>query len=244
MNMKKTYMVRKISDEGNEGLWIDEFPWYEKGDKQDTRVHLYRDDNGIHVRAICYDRHSSARCTVANGAVYLDSCFEFFFSPFESTYVGNAGVLVDDAARQILYFNIEINCIGTCYFGFGDSRVDERIEVDPKHMQLLDIVVEHNQTSTNVDEHQWIVSYHITYELIDELTRIYMPEYMKRVLGDTIYRSIDTLTISKKSWLANFYRCGGNVDPQYAAWNFIDATFPQFHRPEYFGKLLFGFEPL
>ena len=40
-------------------------------------------------------------------------------------------------------------------------------------------------------------------------------------------------------WRANFYRCGGRTDPQYACWNHIDNPQPDFHRPEFFGNLTF-----
>jgi hypothetical protein len=46
--------------------------------------------------------------------VHEDSCVEFFIS-FE-----------EDSS----YYNLEINCIGTCLFGYGKGK-DEREMVDP-----------------------------------------------------------------------------------------------------------------
>jgi len=40
-------------------------------------------------------------------------------------------------------------------------------------------------------------------------------------------------------WRANFYRCGGKTDTQYACWNPIGCEKPDFHRPEFFGDLTF-----
>ena len=41
-------------------------------------------------------------------------------------------------------------------------------------------------------------------------------------------------------WRANFYRCGGKTDDQYACWNNIVTPQPDYHRPEQFGELLFA----
>ena len=41
-------------------------------------------------------------------------------------------------------------------------------------------------------------------------------------------------------WLANFFRCGGKTDCQFASWNNIVWKHPDFHRPEFFGELRFA----
>ena len=39
--------------------------------------------------------------------------------------------------------------------------------------------------------------------------------------------------------MANFYSCGDKTPaPHYAAWNEVDTSAPDFHRPEFFGKLI------
>lgn len=40
-------------------------------------------------------------------------------------------------------------------------------------------------------------------------------------------------------WRANFYRLGGKTDPQFAAWSHIDLPKPQFHAPQFFGRIEF-----
>lgn len=246
--MRRRYVVRELRNargdwEGGEMLVVDQFPWYEKGVRQETWVQGYSDGMGLHVRACCFDEYPSASCTTPNGAVYLDSCFEFFFSPFEIDFAVTDGVESEKMSHEWLYFNIEINCIGTCYFGFGDSRVDQRIEIDPEYMRFLDIEVDHEQESKDLERKSWIVSFYVPFELLEELAQLYWPEYLVRCSGDRMIKDeTKKFRISKKSWHANFYRCGGNVDPQHAAWNYIEAPFPQFHRPEYFGELLFSLE--
>lgn len=45
---------------------------------------------------------------------------------------------------------------------------------------------------------------------------------------------------SGKTMRANFYKCGDNLPtPHFISWNAIDWPEPSFHRPEFFGELLF-----
>ncbi len=56
---------------------------------------------------------------------------------------------------------------------------------------------------------------------------------------DALFRSgIDSW--SGKTMRANFYKCGDNLPtPHFISWNAIDWPEPSFHRPEFFGELLF-----
>ena len=56
------------------------------------------------------------------------------------------------------------------------------------------------------------------------------------------FAAIEKLTgekVNTKKWFANFYRCGGRIEPQYATWQNIPIAIPDFHRPEFFGELIF-----
>ncbi len=45
---------------------------------------------------------------------------------------------------------------------------------------------------------------------------------------------------SGKTMRANFYKCGDNLPtPHFISWNAIDWPEPSFHRPEFFGELIF-----
>lgn len=180
-------------------LSIDFFPWYIDGLKQTTDVTISCDKKALYVHALCSDIHPSALCFEPNGSVYLDSCFEFFFAPF------------DDQR----YFNVEINCIGTCYFAFGDQQVSKRKEIDPQRMKALNII-------TSIKESFWEVSFEVPYALLLDLSG-------EKEISAT--------------WKGNFYRCGGKVEPQYAVWNPINAPSPQYHLPEFFGTLNFVVRP-
>jgi hypothetical protein len=47
-------------------------------------------------------------------------------------------------------------------------------------------------------------------------------------------------TLKGKSLDANFYKCGDRLaKPHYLCWNPIEIRTPDFHRPEFFGTLIF-----
>jgi hypothetical protein len=56
-----------------------------------------------------------------------------------------------------------------------------------------------------------------------------------KVLSDFVGHPIE----SRGSWRANFYRCGGITDAQYACWSPVGTPRPDFHQPNYFGVLEF-----
>ena len=46
---------------------------------------------------------------------------------------------------------------------------------------------------------------------------------------------------SGNSFTANFYSCGDKTPaPHFAAWNAVETETPDFHRPEFFGKIIIG----
>lgn len=49
----------------------------------------------------------------------------------------------------------------------------------------------------------------------------------------------ETENLSEQTLRANFYKCGDNTpEPHYLSWNPIDVENPNFHLPEFFGKLI------
>ena len=51
---------------------------------------------------------------------------------------------------------------------------------------------------------------------------------------------IDGAAISGKKLRANFYKCGDRMPVKhYVTWNPIGWPQPDYHRPEYFGELVF-----
>ena len=49
----------------------------------------------------------------------------------------------------------------------------------------------------------------------------------------------------EKEMRANFYKCGNNtVIPHYSTWNRVELPKPDYHRPEFFGKLILSDEEI
>ena len=91
-----------------EVLTIDHYPWYKSGVKQATYVQLAQFNQALYIKVKAIDCHSSASILAINGPVYLDSCFEFFFTP--------------DKDLSTSYINLEINCVGSVYLGVKDQQ--------------------------------------------------------------------------------------------------------------------------
>lgn len=194
-----------------ESLSIDNYPWFKSGRKEATTVRLLYDEKALYVQFLCADDTIYAERTEINSAVCTDSCVEFFAMPAPE---------LDDR-----YFNLEINCAGTFLLGWG--RNVQEIEagfVDPelstKYLKIA-ASVEGPQKEESPQDNGWWVTVAIPFELISQVScREIQPS-------------------SGTTWRANFYRCGGKTNQQYACWNRIDTPRPDFHRPEFFGQLIF-----
>lgn len=127
----------------------------------------------------------------------------------------------DPAASD--YFNLEINCCGAMLMGFGAARTKRRpIPADQAAgVRIATSVPGPAKQESDNDDGWWVVAA-VPFGVLSEFT------------GRTVRPTADDL------WRANFYRCGGESDPQYACWNPIDLPHPDFHRPEFFGELLFA----
>jgi len=200
------HFKRKISGwEDAAELQIASFPWYKEGTKQQTKVQLYRTDEAIHLLATAEDRWSSAIARELHGSVYLDSCFEFFFTP--------------QLELGAPYLNLEFNCIGSMFVGFGPD-VEHRATCSPQQAEQIKLITSlqgpiKKPTPHDVD---WTIELEIPIGLIEELAG-YRP--------------------SEEGWYVNFFRCGGEKEPQHACWNPIEWPHPSFHRPEQFGLMEF-----
>jgi hypothetical protein len=191
-------------------LDINIYPWYQVGKKQNTQVKLSANNETLFIQIIAQDNYSFAKQTELNHMLICeDSCVEFFFSP--------SGVLGSS------YVNLEVNCCGTLHLAYGAGR-DNRQFISVEAASLIQcksslnrnmgspVKIEHN------DDSQWSIEIAIPFSAIELLT------------GEAV---------NKEKWFANFYRCGGRTEPQYAVWNNIDVVEPDYHRPEHFGELVF-----
>jgi hypothetical protein len=118
------------------------------------------------------------------------------------------------------YYNLEINCIGTIHLAYGTGRHGRNF-VDPS-------IIEKIETRSSLGDKPF-----------EEKSGNFEWEIMVRI-------PIECFTFSKLSSLknrdanANFYKCGDDTsEPHYITWNPVKTENPDYHRPEFFGKVHF-----
>ncbi len=114
-------------------------------------------------------------------------------------------------AGEEKYLNYEINPNGCLHIGFGRDRYDRERILLPDPAAYFRI-----RTSRTADG--WEAEYRIPGEFL----RRFYPEF--RFAG---------------ALKANVYKCGDKtVHPHYLAWNPVDSSVPDYHRPESFGTMI------
>jgi hypothetical protein len=113
------------------------------------------------------------------------------------------------------YFNFEFNPQGAMYLGYGSDRNHSIRQYIPEYRELFSV-------SPFTVEGGWGIEFSVPCSFIC----IYAPSF----------------TLKKgKIIRANFYKCGDETEtPHYLVWNPIDLKTPDYHRPEYFGKIILG----
>ncbi len=118
------------------------------------------------------------------------------------------------------YYNFEFSCIGTIHLAFGPGRGNRKF-VDPAVVEKIDI------RSTLGDKPFEAKSGDFEWEMM-----IRIP------VGSFAYSNLKSFDGLKAT--ANFYKCGDKTAvPHYITWNPIGTENPDYHRPEFFGKVSF-----
>ena len=118
------------------------------------------------------------------------------------------------------YYNFEFSCIGIIHLAWGSGRQNRKF-VDPVMVEKIEIEsslggAPFNDRSGNFE---W--------------------EMMIRIPLESFAYS-HLLTFNELKATANFYKCGDETaEPHYVTWNPIKTENPDYHRPEFFGKVLF-----
>lgn len=190
---------------------IAEFSWYEGGPKPATRGRGLYDDDALYLRFEVEDHDITAEVTELNGPTFRDSSVEFFAAPNPG---GN-------------YFNFEVNCCGQFKLAWQEPGWMEReIGRDLISAELADRIsvrtsVPGPTKRASPDDEAWWVTAAIPFDVLHELT------------GRAVKPTEGT------NWRGNFYRSGVATDSQKATWNPIGKPDPDYHSPEYFGRLRF-----
>lgn len=162
---------------------------------------------------------------IARSGAYLAVWFSVCGKDLRATEMEDNGRNWEDSCCEFFlapcpeyYYNMEINCIGSVLMAKGSGRGD-RVQVDPSRVASIirHASLEHKLYDIQGGNHEWSVAILIPFELID-LDSENLPES----LG------------------CNFYKCGDlTATPHFVTWNPIPCAHPDFHRPEFFGKLEF-----
>ena len=121
------------------------------------------------------------------------------------------------------YYNLEMNACGQMLMGFGPGRTDRKpITADLASAITLRTSVPGQTKDDSPDDNGWWLAARVPFETIEAFT------------GQAAKPSAGSV------WRGNFYRCGGKTDSQHACWNPIVNDHPDFHRPEFFGELVFA----
>jgi len=115
------------------------------------------------------------------------------------------------------YYNVECNCIGSVLIACGPDRNNRKHLSSDKLLTVERFsTLGRNTFQEKSAPHQWEISLIIPIKLF----------------------GIDSLR--GKELYANFYKCGDLLEaPHFLSWNPIKTPSPDFHRPEFFGKLIF-----
>ncbi|PLS18751.1 hypothetical protein CVD28_06445 [Bacillus sp. M6-12] len=118
------------------------------------------------------------------------------------------------------YINFEINPIGTMLAGIGTNKQDRK--------RITSNAIKSCKVKTSITE-QTVSLYNGEYwEVQLSIPFLFLEHY---------FGKLDF--IQGKEMQANFYKCGDeSLFPHYGCWNEIKAQSPNFHCPEYFGKIL------
>lgn len=109
------------------------------------------------------------------------------------------------------YMNLEANANSAMRAGFGSCRHDRQL--------LLSMGIPMPKAEAVIYDSGWSVTFDIPSETVEALFSV------------TLHTALD--------FYGNFYSCGDKTpEPYYSSWSRIDSEQPDFHRPEYFGRLV------
>lgn len=184
---------------------IDQLNWERFDYKPDTVFSIGFTGHEIMLRYWIEEDFFKAEKTESNQNVFEDSCVEFFIAP------------ADDG----IYYNLEINAIGTCLLGSGKSRAD-RIRADRRIIEPIRRIS--SEGNVPVPETTGKKSWNITLAIPFKV-------FFRHQIN----------TLKGMRCRANFYKCGDKLArPHYLTWSPVKTEKPDFHRPEFFGSLWFA----
>ena len=115
------------------------------------------------------------------------------------------------------YYNFEFNCAGTALVGYGESKTGRQLLPE----QLVNSIT--------------------TYAAINRSgSDDYIHWELTVAIPNSIFWFNNPVSLKGKTGRANFYKCGDLLPvPHFVCWNAISNPEPNFHLPEFFGRITF-----
>jgi len=175
-------------------------PWPEFPYRPECRLAMMHNGKSILLKFFVTEDNILARFDQPNDMVHRDSCVEFF-------------VAFNNEAH---YYNLEFNCIGTCYLGYGLSD-DQREVSDTETVKKIKSSFMLQNDNNKI---KW------------ELTL---------VIPNEVFYHHNITNLAAVKCKGNFYKCGDELPVRhYLAWSDIQSAEPNFHLPEFFGEVNFN----
>jgi|TARA_B110000438_G_scaffold269127_1_gene285255 hypothetical protein len=130
-----------------------EFPWWEAGEKEQTRARLLWDDEYLYVSFVCDDAYISGVHTERDSPVYDDDCVEVFTSP--------------NPAQLKKYFNVEMNVLGASLEHLHPEGPGTKSDWDPE-VKIATTVDGTLNDDTDRDRH-WVLEAAIPFSSFAEI---------------------------------------------------------------------------
>ena len=222
MNNTKVYHVQRIKTpltiDGNwnkkiweslEHLDISNCNGWEMTFRPKTYVKLCYDDDQLYLIYKVLDQYVISREREINGAVWQDSCVEFFVAP--------------DIQKARQYFNLEINAGGIPLMSY---QIVPRIE--SKYLSKNDIqeIKIANSLSDEIiheiqEPTEWTIEVALPFSILKK------------------HSSISCPSSGVKWFANFYKHAENNSHPHWLSWTYIKNSQPDFHLPEFFGEIEF-----
>lgn len=178
--------------------------------RPNVHVKMMYDEDNLYIIFKVKDQFVRSTIEKYNGPVSTEACVEFFFSP--------------DINLPERYFNLEINAGGTPLMAYHIYGQKEHQQVSVEDLKKIEIA---HSLPGRIDKEidtpiTWIIEYKLPVSMLEKYGSVTHPS-------------------DGNIWYANFYKTaskGSNV--HYITWSRVDNPEPNFHLPQFFGKLKFG----
>lgn len=178
--------------------WAADYPY-----APSTKFWIAHNDESLFLKFKVEEQFTKAEVEKDGGAVWTDSCVEFFVS-------------FDDSG----YYNFEFSCIGKKLLGFRKCKDS----AEYASQEVLDSIKCYSTLGSECfaersGDNAW------------ELT-VAIPKQA--------FFAHDFKTLEGLFAMANVYKCGDGLSkPHFLSWNPIKSETPNFHLPQYFGRMKF-----